>query len=280
MNDRSTSPLMAIATLVLLATLPVATWWLVGDLSYTGSEDLDYFLRPPAVPAAVERAFGLGALLAAVGVIAAMIVATTLRRVHPLRWLSVLPVVLAGIIVGLVGRVVTAGGIGFNFGAAFGVLLGVPTVLLLLVTAGSTTAVLRSSARQRAAGLPVDARAIALAAGAYGAGMVTVPASYLAFSAISLYVVAVVMVALIVLGVRNRLRRPAPARSPRHVAAVAAGYGALIGALVNFAAFGFGPVLLLVPVMVTAFMVAVRIRRQNRPGGATPAAGGPVPAYP
>ena len=77
---------MSTATFMLLATLPVSTWWLIGDLSYTGSEDLDYLLRAPAVPAAVERAFGLGTLLAAVGALAVMILATTRRRVQPLPW--------------------------------------------------------------------------------------------------------------------------------------------------------------------------------------------------
>ncbi len=63
------------------------------------------------------------------------------------------------------------------------------------------------------------------------------------------------------------------------MAAAAAGYGALIGALVNFATLGLGSVLLLVAAVVTAFMVGIRIRRQNGPGGAAPAAGGSVLAY-
>jgi hypothetical protein len=279
MNDRSTARFMTIAGLVLLVTLPVATWWLIGDLSWTGSEDLDYLVRAPAVPAAAERAFGIGALLAAVGALAAMIFATTRRRIHPSGWLCVPPVVLAGIVAGLLGRVVTAGGVGVNFGAIFGVVLGIPAVLLLLVSAALTGVVLRASARQRAAGLPVDVRSIALAAGVYGAGMVTVPASYLAFSAISFYVASVVVIALVVLGVRNRRRRPGPARTPRRVAAAAAGYGALIGAFVNFATLGLGSLLLLVAAVVTALMVGVRIRRRKGPGGATPAAGGPLLAY-
>jgi hypothetical protein len=280
MNDRSTARLMTIANLVLLATLPVATWWLIGDLSYTGSKDLDYLLRAPAVPAAAERALGLGALLATVGALAVMILATARRRVAPLSWLCVPPVVLAGIVIGLLGRVVTAGGIGVNFGAIFGVVRGVPAVLLLLVTAALTAVVLRAAARQGAAGVPVDVRSIALAAGVYGTSMVTVPASYFAFSAISFYLIPVVLIALIVLGVRDRRRDPATARSPRRVAAVAAGYGVLIGALVNFATFGLGSVLLLVSAVVTALTVGVRIRRQNGPGGSTPAAGGSLVAYP
>ena len=177
---------------------------------------------------------------------------------------------------GLLGRVVTAGGIGVNFGAIFGVILGVPTALLLVVTAALTAIVLRSSARQRAAGLAVDVRSIALAAGVYGASIVTVPTSYLAFNAIGLYVVPVAVVALIVLGVRNRRVRTVPARSPQQVAAAAVGYGTLIGAVVNLATFGLGPLLLLVSTLVTALMVGARIGRQDRPGGATPAEGGSV----
>jgi hypothetical protein len=120
----------------LVLAFPVATWWLVGDLSTVpASEDPDFSFRPFDVSRAVERAAGwASALLAAVMLL--LLAWFTVRRLLDARWWTVLvPLMAAGFITGAGWRVMTAGVIGANIGAGFVVLLGGPLVAALLVWA-------------------------------------------------------------------------------------------------------------------------------------------------
>ena len=126
--------LCAAAALVL--AFPVATWWLVGDLStVSASEHPDFAFRPFDVSRATEHAAGLAsALLAAVMFL--MLVWFTVRHLFNARWWTVLvPLMAAGFITGAGWRVMTAGVIGANIGAGFVIMVGSPLVTALLVWA-------------------------------------------------------------------------------------------------------------------------------------------------
>lgn len=120
----------------LVLAFPVATWWLVGDLSTVpASEGPDFSFRPFDVSRGVERAAGwASALLAAVMLL--LLAWFTVRRLLDARWWTVLvPLMAAGFITGAGWRVMTAGVIGANIGAGIVVLLGGPLVAALLIWA-------------------------------------------------------------------------------------------------------------------------------------------------
>lgn len=131
MNNR---PAFALA--LVLAT-PVATWFLVGDLSATQFEDLDYLWRAPALPGAVELVLGVLAVMIALA--SATVLGFALRRGQVRRqWAAtVVPLCVAGALLGYAGRVVSAGGIGANIGGALTIFLAGPLVLALAVAAAS-----------------------------------------------------------------------------------------------------------------------------------------------
>lgn len=125
------------AALGLVLAVPVATWWLVGDLSTVQvSAGRDYAFRPWPIGPTVARAAGTGSLVVG-SVTVAVLGWATLRRVLDIRWWAVLlPLGAAGFIAGAGWRVMTAGGIGANIGAGMVVLFGGPAVLVLLVGTG------------------------------------------------------------------------------------------------------------------------------------------------
>lgn len=102
----------------------VLAWWLVGDLSYTGSAGEQGLDRLAAPPITEGTALVLGAV-SAVLLPLVLLVAWRLRSV-------LLPAVVLGVLVGAAGRVITAGVIGANIGGGM-VLLASPFVLVPLV---------------------------------------------------------------------------------------------------------------------------------------------------
>ena len=108
-SKRSRVALAAVAGLP-LATC--ATIWLVGDLSYTGPVDggLDYAYRPLPLASPVVTGSGVASTVA-LGVV----VLWLRRRRTAIAALACLAV--AGVLVGLTYRIVTAGVIGANIGA-------------------------------------------------------------------------------------------------------------------------------------------------------------------
>jgi hypothetical protein len=135
----------AAAALGLVLAVPVATWWLVGDLSTVPvSAGRDYAFQPWPIGPVVARAAGAGSLV--MGAVAVVVLGwAAVRRVVDIRWWAVLgPLAVAGFIAGAGWRVMTAGVIGANIGAAFVVLLGGPIVLVLVVWALAFAAYLLS----------------------------------------------------------------------------------------------------------------------------------------
>ena len=114
-----------------VAGLPLASFatvWLVGDRSYTGPVEggLDYAYRPIAVPSSVLIGVGVASTVA-LGV-----VLFGLRRSRTaLAALACFAV--AGVLLGLTYRIVTAGVIGANIGAGLALLGLVPLAAVLAV---------------------------------------------------------------------------------------------------------------------------------------------------
>ena len=96
--------LVLAGAVALVLTVPVAAWWLIGDL-YSLTPNPGWVFRP--FPAA-GRAAGRGAVLAAI-VAAAWLTWASLRHGFDLRWWSVLgPLLPAGILAAFGWRVLTA----------------------------------------------------------------------------------------------------------------------------------------------------------------------------
>ena len=123
-----------IASIVLAAAAPVATWSVVGDLSSPGITDPDYMFRPLDIPGPVELVLGLVATAAVLGSVWVLVRAFHRGEVDR-AWspVVVFPAV-AGVVAGFSWRVLTAGGIGANIGGGL-ILLGAPFVVVALITA-------------------------------------------------------------------------------------------------------------------------------------------------
>ena len=146
---------MLLAGLGLVISVPVATWWLVGDLS-TVSVDAgrDYAFQPWPVAPVTERALGIAALTVGLSAVAVLGWATR-RRVMDARWWTVLvPLLAAGGIAGFSWRVMTAGVIGANIGAGLCVIVGGPVVAALLLFSLARAAVVLLRARRMSHPVP------------------------------------------------------------------------------------------------------------------------------
>lgn len=128
---------VATAAVALVTAMPVATWTLVGDLSSEGfaEDELDYLFRAPGLPWAVELVAGAlaaGVIVASATVLGRAVAGGRLRR----QWMAtVVPLAVAGAVLGFGGRVLTAGGIGANIGGGLFVLLGLPFLVVLVIAA-------------------------------------------------------------------------------------------------------------------------------------------------
>lgn len=126
----------ALAALVLLMAVPVATWWLAGDQSTVPvSAAPDYFIKPFNAGPQAERAAGTAALLVCLVTLSMVAWVTARRRVDPRWWGVLVPLLIAGFLVGSGWRVLTAGVIGANIGVGFVIMLGGPTCAVLLLWA-------------------------------------------------------------------------------------------------------------------------------------------------
>ena len=113
-------------------TAAIGTWYLVGDLTESPSHT-DRMLDPPAVPPLVEHAVGIGALVALGAGRVTMLRAASRRAHRSMNQLILL--VAAGMLLGLIGRMVTAGGIGANIGGGLAIMFGLPVVAALVLVA-------------------------------------------------------------------------------------------------------------------------------------------------
>jgi hypothetical protein len=127
---------MVLATLSLTVATPVAVWWLIGDQTEIPADlDPHYILRPIEVAPAVEDAVGVTCLVT-VGAALLLVTWKTLRhRAQRPWWSVVLPVLVAGYIVGVCWRAATTGVVDANIGAGVWILLGIPSVTTLLLWA-------------------------------------------------------------------------------------------------------------------------------------------------
>lgn len=141
-TDPRIGPLVAS---LLIAATPVASWWAIGDRSADFSDPV-YFIRPPAVDPALERAAGIAALLIMVAA-AAILLAGVRRGRFDGRWSGVVvPLCAAGVLIALVGRALTAGIIpdGFaDLGAFLVIALYGPVIAGLLILASASFVVRR-----------------------------------------------------------------------------------------------------------------------------------------
>lgn len=153
---------LTLAVAALLVSVPVVSWWLPGDLTDEKSkalaadgEVLDHMVDPLPLGPTAELVLGIVACVVAAGAAALLIRATMSRRLEPRWWIVLGPLVVAGVVVGLGWRVITAGGIGANIGGGLTLLFGLPFVAVLLIVAAVNALALRRRARRRAAdGLP------------------------------------------------------------------------------------------------------------------------------
>jgi hypothetical protein len=121
----------AVAGVVLVVAMPVASWWLVGDLS-TETADPDYFLRPVDLGDTAQHVVGVGAVVLVAASAVALVVARWRGRLDRRWWSVLVELVLAGGLCGAGWRVLTAGVIGANIGAGFVMVVVAPIVAALV----------------------------------------------------------------------------------------------------------------------------------------------------
>ncbi len=120
--------LSALAAMVL--SLPVVTWWLIGDLSEEQGED--YLVQAPDLPTGVDVALVLTAVLSIVFGTVLLGSPAGRRPVKSAELKATVPLVLLGVFVGAGGRVLTARVVGANIGGGL-VMLVASVVLPLLI---------------------------------------------------------------------------------------------------------------------------------------------------
>ena len=124
-----------IAATVLVLAVPFAVAFLIGDLSTTDVAD-DYFIRPPDIPDAVGWALGVTSLALVVASTAVLVQAWRREPPQPGSLSVLIPLLLLGVIIGVVGRIFTAAVIGANMGAGMLMFYGWPIVIALVAFAG------------------------------------------------------------------------------------------------------------------------------------------------
>ncbi|MFE1772855.1 hypothetical protein [Streptomyces sp. NPDC059008] len=122
------------ASVVLVAAVPVATWGLMGrqDAAGYSPSELDHAVQPLPLAESLETSLGVLSLVLAVVTAALLARASRGESFDRGRWTVLLPLIVAGLIVGAGWRVLTAGVVGANIGAGFFVWAGGPVTAALL----------------------------------------------------------------------------------------------------------------------------------------------------
>jgi hypothetical protein len=125
----------------LVVAMPVATWWLVGDLTdpdfkrrlqadgdpaIRAGLDPDYMFRPFDLAPATERAAGIVAVVLVEAAVVVLFLASLIGRLHGGWWAVFGPLSLVGAGCGWGWRVMTAAVSGGNIGGAIMLYLGGP----------------------------------------------------------------------------------------------------------------------------------------------------------
>jgi len=118
------------AVFAVIAALPVLTWWIVGDVSEDGAEDIMF--RAPELPAAVDVIVVFGAVALVVCGLALIMTPAGRGHVGRREWLAMLPLLLLGLFVGFAARVLTARVGGANIGGGL-LLFAAPVIVPLLI---------------------------------------------------------------------------------------------------------------------------------------------------
>ncbi|MFP3987998.1 hypothetical protein U9R90_10920 [Streptomyces sp. E11-3] len=122
---------MLVAAVLLFLSSTVAVWWLVGQQTLDDVADPDFAVRPWDIPRGVERAVGAGSFVTLAGTVPLFVDWTLTRRMDPVWWSALGPLLGAGAAAAVGHRVVTAEVIGANIGGGFVVLVGMPVVALV-----------------------------------------------------------------------------------------------------------------------------------------------------
>ncbi|MBG0562502.1 hypothetical protein [Actinoplanes aureus] len=141
---------LPLAAIVLLLAVPVASWWLIGDLTSESLRQLeadgvplDYgSFGPGTLGPAADRTLGIVACVAAAGALGVLIRSAATRRLDARWWLALVPLIAVGVFAGWAWRVMTMGVIGANIGAGLLVLfvMGAAGILLVGVAVAALTA--------------------------------------------------------------------------------------------------------------------------------------------
>lgn len=131
----------------LLVSVPVTTWWAVGNLSPRVNARLTYDLGPYSMDPTVERVLGLSALAVTL-LCATVLTRSTMRhRLAAIWWAPLTLAVLAGVVAAVAWRAATAGFVGATIGGGVFALMVGACLAGLLVTAAAVLAV--HAARRR-----------------------------------------------------------------------------------------------------------------------------------
>lgn len=125
-----TRPVALIAVFAVIAAVPVLTWWIVGDVSEEGAEDIMF--RAPDLPATVDLILVFGAVTLFVCGLALIMTPAGRGHVGRREWSAMLPLLLLGLFVGFGGRLVTARVGGANIGGGL-LWWAAPVVVPLLI---------------------------------------------------------------------------------------------------------------------------------------------------
>lgn len=140
---------LALTALGLVLAMPVATWWLIGDLSTVSPRaSPDYAFRPWRIGPAVVRTAGIGSLVVGAATMVVLLRATFRHMLDALWWAVLVPVLCAGLVAGAGRRVMTAAVIGANIGAGFVIIFGGPLVFVLMAWALAYSLYLLARARR------------------------------------------------------------------------------------------------------------------------------------
>ncbi|HWH01724.1 MAG TPA: hypothetical protein VNV66_20950 [Pilimelia sp.] len=152
---------LSLAALALVLATPIASAWLIGDLTNEEARrlaaegvELDYAIRPASLGPVADRYVGVLACAVAVGALGVLLWATRSRRLDPRWWNVLAPLVAAGVLAGFSWRLMTAGGIGANIGAGLVVVIGGPLLVALLAGAVVAAVLIRRRRAPRASGTP------------------------------------------------------------------------------------------------------------------------------
>jgi hypothetical protein len=137
MRTDSARTIPTAAAAVLAAAVPVAAWGLLGQHDYQGlpPSQLDHTVEPLDVPAGLDTAIGVVALLLVGGCAALLARASRRGTFEGRRWQVLAPLIIAGLLIGCGWRVLTAGVVGANIGAGLVIMVGGPVVAGLLLWA-------------------------------------------------------------------------------------------------------------------------------------------------